>query len=770
MVVIPNLFAPHLLRYPPAMQHTESSPSSGRSPLDILASVYGYHAFQGTQEAVINHVVNGGDALVLMPTGGGKSLCYQIPAMLREGTGIVVSPLIALMQDQVNALRQMNVRAASLHSGLSVAEQRQVEIRFRNGELDLLYVAPERLMTPSFLNQLKTLPIALFAIDEAHCVSQWGHDFRPEYTQLSALHQRFPNVPRIALTATADGPTRKDIVDHLQLQDAAVFSTGFDRPNISYAVTLKDKGMDQLLHFIRRRTGEAGIVYRVSRKKVEDTAQALQNKGITALPYHAGMTAIQRNHNQERFMREEGVVMVATVAFGMGVDKPNVRYVVHMEPPKSLEAYHQETGRAGRDGLPAEALLLYGLADVVLLRRMIGTPETNPRAFVEHHKLNALLGFLECVDCRRKVLLSYFGETPGTPCGNCDTCLVPPSTWDGTVAAQKALSSVYRTGQRFGAAHLTDVLLGKLTKRMTDHGHNTLKTFGCGKELAKESWKSVFRQMVAHDLLTVDMEGHGNLLLNENSWQVLRGEREVLFRRETLDAATGRSRVAPETDTALHAALSHPLTASLLQTLRETRLRLAEEQDVPPYAIFPDKTLMEIAVYRPATVDDLGNLYGVGQAKQTMYGQLFVDIVASHAAAHGMPESVPPMPQRAEEKERRRSARESRGVTQTIRTTLDLFAQHGTAEAVAAERGLVVGTIYGHLAQGIRFQELTVEDVTRNLSAQALQAIHEALGSNIASGAGLRGAFDTLKGQYDYGLLRCIATGLRGGDSPEQDW
>lgn len=751
--------------------HTEA-PHTDRSPLDILASVYGYHAFQGKQEAVINHVVSGGDALVLMPTGGGKSVCYQIPAMLRAGTGIVVSPLIALMQDQVTTLRQMDVRAACLNSSLSQSAQREVEADLRNGRLDLLYVAPERLMTPGFLGLLQNIPVALFAIDEAHCVSQWGHDFRPEYTQLSALHERFPQVPRIALTATADGPTRNDIVEHLQLQQAAVFSTGFDRPNISYTVVPKDRGMDQLLQFIRQRhAGDAGIVYRVSRKKVEETATLLQENGITALPYHAGMTAIQRSHNQERFMREEGIVMVATVAFGMGVDKPNVRFVAHLEPPKSLEAYHQETGRAGRDGLPAEAFLTYGLADTVLLRKMIGSADTNPRAFVEHQKLNALLGFLETVSCRRQALLGYFGERMAEPCGNCDTCLNPPQTWDGTVAAQKALSSVYRTGQRFGVAHLTDILLGKLTRKITDHRHNELKTFGCGKELSKESWKSVFRQLVAHDMLGVDMEGHGNLVLTHASWPVLKGEQAVRMRRETHLAATARQRVTPEMDADLHAALTLPLGASLLQALREQRLALAEQQDVPPYAIFPDKTLMEMAAYRPATPEAMANLYGVGTAKLTMYAATFLHIIERHEQEHGRPERTPEMPCRAEEKERRRTARERRGITDTIRTSLDLFRSLGSADAVAKERGLVTGTVYGHLSTGIKFGEIAVEDVTAHLDPQELRDLHEALGHSIASGAGLKGAFETLKGQYDYGLLRCIATGLRAtGANDSEEW
>lgn len=746
-------------------------------PLEVLRTVYGYHAFQGRQEEVIRHVVAGNDALVLMPTGGGKSLCYQIPSLMRPGTGIVVSPLIALMQDQVQSLTQMGVRAAFLNSSIGPAQQREVESRLRQGGLDLLYVAPERLVTPVFQELLRSLPIALFAIDEAHCVSQWGHDFRPEYTQLSLLHRLFPQVPRIALTATADGPTRRDIAEQLQLQNASVFSTGFDRPNISYTVVPKSRGADQLLEFItRRHRGEAGIVYRISRNKVEETASLLQEHGLAALPYHAGMTAIQRAHNQERFMRGEGVVMVATVAFGMGVDKPNVRFVAHMEPPRSLEAYHQETGRAGRDGLPAEAFLTYGLADVVMLRKMIGSAQENPRAHVEHNKLDALLGFLETTECRRNALLCYFGETPPAPCGNCDTCITPPHTWDGTVAAQKALSAVYRTGQRFGVAHLADILAGKLTRRVSDHRHNELKTFGCGKELGKDMWKSVFRQLVAQGLLDVDMEGHGSLLLNRHSWEVLRAERGVRLRKDTADTRSTHRNASPETDAELHAALAHPAGSALLTALREERLRLAETQDVPPYAIFPDKTLMEMAAYRPSSLDEMSNLYGVGQAKLTMYGRVFLDIVARCEAEHGRPQAVLPIPQRAGEKEKRRAARKNRGMTDTLRASVELFRRLGNAEAVARERGLADGTVYGHLAQAIGFRELTLDEMTRGIPPEQVDEMREAIGACNATGAGIRGAFESLQGRYTYGLLRCVATDLRlssgenGPHAETEDW
>ena len=738
-----------------------------RTPIEILNDVYGFQSFLGKQEGVISHLMKGGDALVLMPTGGGKSLCYQIPAIARSGTGIVVSPLIALMQDQVSSLVQNGVAAAVLNSSLSPQEQQHVEDRLMHGELDLLYVAPERLVTPRFMHLLSQISVSLFAIDEAHCVSQWGHDFRPEYTQLRVIHERYPTIPCVALTATADGPTRKDIIDQLELHSAEVFSTGFDRPNISYIVTSKERGLDQLLRFIRERhSGEAGIVYRLSRKKVEETAAKLCDAGINALPYHAGMSSIARHHNQERFMREEGVVMVATVAFGMGVDKPNVRFVAHMEPPKSLEAYHQETGRAGRDGLPAEAWLVYGLADVVQVRRMIGSSEENSRARVEHQKLNALLGFLETTECRRCVLLRYFGEECSAACGNCDTCSHPVESWDGTVAAQKALSCVFRTDQRFGVGHLADVLVGKLTKRLSFHGHNELKTFGCGKELGKESWKGVYRQLVAAALLDVDMDGHGGLKLNAASWEVLKGERAVRLRRETPTVVSSSNLSRQEQNAAIQEGLSQPDAQLLLATLKEARLRLAEEQDVPPYAIFSDRTLMEMVAYRPNLLVEMANLHGMGRKKQAMYGQAFLDVLLTHAAEHGRPATLPAMPERGEERERRRKTRASRGITDTIRTSIELHSELGSVDAVAQQRGLVAGTIWGHLARAISFGELSFEDVV-SLPDDELEHIRSTIGMT-SVGGGIKQAHEALNGRYDFGLLRCIHADLtRGGGTEE---
>jgi ATP-dependent DNA helicase RecQ len=602
--------------------------------LHALQQVFGHAAFRGEQAAIVEHVTTGHDALVLMPTGGGKSLCYQIPAMLREGCGIVVSPLIALMQDQVEALRQLGVRAEYLNSTLDGETSARVERELLAGGLDLLYVAPERLLTPRFLSLLERSRIALFAIDEAHCVSQWGHDFRREYRELTLLHERWPDVPRIALTATADPPTQAEIAERLQLEDARRFVSSFDRPNIRYTVVQKDNGSAQLRDFLAAHRGEAGIVYCLSRRKVEKTAEALVGLGFDALPYHAGLDAQTRAENQRRFLREEGVVIVATIAFGMGIDKPDVRFVAHLDLPKSIEGYYQETGRAGRDGEPAEAWLCQGLGDVVLLKQMIDNSEAGEeRKRLERRKLDALIGYCETMRCRRQVLLANFGEDyaargAGQPCGNCDNCLAPAETWDATVAAQKALSCVYRSGQRFGVAHLVDILRGADNERLRQFGHDRLSTFGVGADLDARTWRGVFRQLVAAGLLDVDTEGYGGLRLTDASRAVLRGEQTVMLRKE-LPRRKQRERSRSAASPAIELS---PAEQPLFDALRELRTRLAREQNVPPYVIFHDTTLRAIAALRPASAGELAGVGGIGSGKLERYGELVLAAVADSAA------------------------------------------------------------------------------------------------------------------------------------------
>ena len=595
--------------------------------LEQLRHVFGHDRFRGEQGEIVTQVTTGGDALVLMPTGGGKSLCYQLPALLRDGTGIVVSPLIALMQDQVEALRQLGVRAAFLNSSLDAGTAAQVERELLDGELDLLYVAPERLLTPRFLSLLERSHIALFAIDEAHCVSQWGHDFRPEYRQLTLLHERWPQVPRIALTATADAPTRREIVERLALEDARQFVSSFDRPNIRYSVVAKDDSRRQLLDFLDQHRGDSGIVYCLSRRKVDATAAMLAERGLRALPYHAGLDAATRAEHQRQFLnsdglREDGIVMVATIAFGMGIDKPDVRFVAHLDLPKSLEGYYQETGRAGRDGEPSDAWLAYGLGDAVQLRRMIGEGEaSDERKRLEHGKLDALIGFCESTGCRRQTLLAYFGEAHPGACGNCDNCLQPPQTWDATEAARKALSCVYRTGQRFGAAHVIDVLRGADTAKVRQFGHDAVSTYGIGGDLDAKQWRSVIRQLVATGLLDADIEGHGALRLTAAATPLLRGEQTLQLRAEP----PARERKRQRANERKHGAT--PMTelpaeaAVRFSALRLWRAGIAREQNVPAYVIFHDATLRSIALEQPRDLDALAAIAGVGAGKLERYGR-----------------------------------------------------------------------------------------------------------------------------------------------------
>ncbi|MBA2564703.1 MAG: DNA helicase RecQ [Gemmatimonadetes bacterium] len=616
----------------------ESSPQREPAPrpAEILLRVFGYRAFRGHQEAVIQHVVAGGDALVLMPTGGGKSLCYQIPALVRPGVGVVISPLIALMQNQVDALVQLGIRAAFLNSTLSAEEARRVQAAMVEGRLDLVYVAPERLTLPRFTALLERTPLALFAIDEAHCVSQWGHDFRPEYLGLSFLAERFPIVPRIALTATADQATRAEIVDRLCLRNAQTFVGGFDRPNIRYRAVVKDGERAQLLRFLRtEHPRDAGVVYCLTRKRVEQTASWLGRNGFRALPYHAGMPPEERRTHLDRFLREEGIVMVATVAFGMGIDKPDIRFVAHLDAPKGMEAYYQETGRAGRDGLPANAWMAYGLADWLRLRALVDASEAPvEHRRMERRKLDALLGYCETPACRRAVLLGYFGEPHPGSCGNCDNCLRPPTTWDATAAARSALACVSQTGARFGATHLTDVLRGNRNDRVQGLGHERLAAFGAGSDLDARQWHSVFRQLIAAGLLEADASGFGGLRLSSSSGEVLTGSRGVRLRHDfagpaAADRESGSRRTPRPVTSPLRSDEGEP---ALWEALRAKRAELARLQGVPAYVIFHDSTLREMLRRRPLTLQDVAAIPGVGSSKLERYGRAFMDVIRGAGA------------------------------------------------------------------------------------------------------------------------------------------
>ncbi|MEQ1738778.1 MAG: DNA helicase RecQ [Methyloglobulus sp.] len=700
--------------------------------IELLNTIFGYECFRGQQQAIISHLIAGQDALVVMPTGSGKSLCFQIPALIRPGVGIVISPLIALMQDQVSALLQLGIKAAFLNSSLSFEEVQQIERRLLNGDLDLLYIAPERLANQRTLDLLDRLSIALFAIDEAHCVSQWGHDFRADYLRLSLLHERFPHVPRIALTATADEKTRKEIQFRLGLEQSQPFLSGFDRPNIRYRIVQKQNARQQLLDFIEtEHAGDAGIVYCLSRKKVDETAQWLCTKGIKALPYHAGMDNVERQKHQHQFLMEENLVMVATIAFGMGIDKPNVRFVAHLDLPKSIEGYYQETGRAGRDGLPANAWMAYGLQDVIMLRRMLAESNANEiQKRIEFNRLDAMLALCEQVHCRRQALLGYFGDTLEQPCGNCDTCLEPVETWDGTLAAQQALSCIHRTEQRFGVAYLVDVLLGKATERIIRFGHHNQSTYGIGKQLEEKQWHSVFRQLVARGLVAVDFENFGALRLTEECRPILRSEQQLMLRKDIQVEKIKGGKLAKTTHK------NKSANSLLWDALRNKRRELAELQDVPPYIIFHDACLMSMMEHKPSTLAQLSRLPGVGERKLELYGTQFLAIIREYDEVNS-------------------------SASDTASESVELFKLGFSIPKIAEKRSLQESTVYGHLAQYLEQGQLLLSDVVE-LPEQEIRRIEEII-INLPDDQknALKPVYESLDGAYNYGVLRCVRAALQ---------
>ncbi|PHS70008.1 MAG: DNA helicase RecQ [Methylophaga sp.] len=699
---------------------------------DILKSIFGYEQFRHSQQDIIQELLAGKDALVLMPTGGGKSLCYQIPALVRDGTAIVISPLIALMQDQVDALQQLGIKAAFLNSTLSMSEAGEIEQRLLNNELDLLYVAPERLLMNQMLATLDRCQLSLFAIDEAHCVSQWGHDFRPNYQQLKLLHERYPAVPRIALTATADQRTQAEIITQLQLDDAKVFINSFDRPNIHYAISEGNDPKQRLWRFLEdNHPHDAGIVYCLSRKKVESTAEWLAERGRLALPYHAGLAAEIRQVNQQRFLREEGVIIVATIAFGMGIDKPDVRFVAHLSLPKSIEAYYQETGRAGRDGEPANAWMSYGLQDVITLRQF--TQQSNAdeqHKQVEHHKLESMLGLCELITCRRHALLTYFDEDSSPQCDQCDNCQNPPEQWDATESAQKALSCIYRTEQRFGVNYIVDILLGKIDERIQRNGHDQLSTFGIGTDFSVAEWRSLFRQLIALGYVDINMDRYGALQLTEKCRAILRGEQNLALRKQRKEEKiTKKSRQKTSV---------RPQDQALWEALRTLRTTLAEEHGVPSFVIFHDATLQDMVRKRPLSLQDFSRVSGVGDQKLTRYGQVFINEISQHPLSELLDNRL----------------------SETINETLILYQQGIKVEQIAQQREVQTSTIYTHLADVIEVGLLDVRDVV-GLSDSIYNEIIFLIESLEEEDKGrLKPIYDALDGEIDYGILRCVQAAI----------
>ena len=695
----------------------------------ILKDVFGYDSFRGRQGAIIERVASGGDALVLMPTGGGKSLCFQVPALLRDGLAVVVSPLIALMDDQVATLEELGVAAVALNSTLEAEQQRDIAARIRRGEIKMLYLAPERLVQPRMLDFLQQLQIALFAIDEAHCVSQWGHDFRPEYLQLGQLAELFPQVPRIALTATADMRTREEIVNRLHLQNAERFLSSFDRPNIFYRIVPKEQPRKQLLAFLAARKGDAGIVYCLSRKKVEEVASFLTEQGFPALPYHAGLPAELRAFNQKRFLNEEGLIMVATIAFGMGIDKPNVRFVAHLDLPKSLEAYYQETGRAGRDGLPADAWMAYGLQDMIFLKQMLANSEGDERhKRVEQHKLDAMLALCEETRCRRQVLLAYFDEELPQPCGHCDNCTDGVQTWDATEPARQALSAIYRSGQRYGVGHLVDILLGRDNEKMRGLGHQHLSVFGVGSALSEGEWRSLFRQLVARGLADVDLEGFGGLRLSDSCRPLLRGEVSLQLRRD----------LKPQQSAKASGSAARQLVRGdereQWEALRALRKRLAEEHAVPPYVIFPDATLLEMLRSKPTTMDEMARVSGVGARKLERYGEAFLEVLA------GADTPAPVV---------------------DLRHELVSLARAGmTPSQIASQLGCSPKSAYAMLAEAIAAQQISLQQAL-DLPEELLGEIQDAFLDGEGELPSVAEVSPLFAGRLEEGVLHCVRAALQ---------